>query len=891
MSSFKVTKFFGLLLLGTLSSIVFSSCEQETILLINQSTLSIKDDGGSSSLSFTANKAWTASSDQGWCKVTPGSGDASDNNNVSIIINCEPNTTYDSRSCTITIQCAELTKTIAVTQDTNLGLLISPSSFEISNAAQNVTIEVKTNVQYEVVVDASCTSWINIVSTKGLSTNTVTLAISENKDYEGREGIITISQKGGSISETVTIKQNQTNGLFVLNTEYDLSNDSHQLGVEIKANIDYEVVSNASWIKYVETKALKSSTVILDISANEEYDTRTGTVTVRQKGGNLEGIITIKQAQNNGLFIDPKEISVSNQENVVQVEVRHNVDYDIVIPSEDRSWISIVETKALQTNTVVISVAANNNYDSRKSSITFKQKAGTLSSTLMITQAQKDAIFIEPTCYEVTPVEQTLSIPVKSNFEYEVLIEQACKDWITLIQTKGLGLSEVVLRISENGGAQREGVILIGNEQNNVIITIKQGKGGVVEIPDPVFKEYCITNFDLNGDGEISFSEASLVKEINVETDYIKSLSGIEAFVNLTYLKCVPKNYGWRWGDVPYGYGSLILYYINTGIEYQLDTLDLSKNVNLKELYCRGNSIKSLDLRANTKLQVLDCMANPLNYLDISTCLELESLTCAGTDLPSLSVKPYQYLRYLECGYALYSDLDISNNSLLQELSCSNMRLTNLDLSKSTRLKNLTCDGNNLTQLDLSHNAYLESVSCSNNSLETIDLKNNPVLVNFQCVGNNFETLDFSGNPLLDFIYCANNQLKEINIDNNPLLGSLWCTNNQLTSLNLKNKDYLRNLLCDSNQIEELDLSNKPRMYDLSCSFNKLTKLDITGDVDLQRVYCYHNNLNTLDLSTNTSLTTVNCTSNPYLTDIWVKSGQTFQSFEYDSGVATIHFK
>lgn len=878
-------------IIGIICIIGVSSCEPETILLVSQTTLSVTDDGGTSSLSFTANKAWTASSDQSWCKVSPSSGDASEKNNVTISVSCDANTTYDSRSCTITVQCAELSKTISVTQETNLGLLISQSSYEITNAAQNVSIEVKANVQYDVTIDAACSNWVKLVSSKGLTTNTVTLAISENTDYDGREGKVTISQKGGTLSETVIIKQGQMNGLFVLTPEYELSNAAHQLSVEIKANIDFEVVSNNDWIKYVETKALKTSTVVLDISANEGYDSRTGTVSVRQKGGGLEGTITIKQDQNAGLFIDPKEISVNNQENVVEVEVKHNVDYDIIIPHDAKDWIKTIETKALQTRTISFLVASNEGYDSRKAPITFKQKGGALSATLMITQDQKDGIFIETTEYDVASNEQVITIPVKANVRYDVSIEDKSKDWIQYIQTKGLSSSEVVLQISENEGAAREGKIVVGNDKINIIVTIKQGKGGVAEIPDAVFKDYCIKNFDKNGDGEISYSEAALVREIRVDTDYIKTLSGIEAFVNLTYLSCVPQNYGWHWGTVPYGYGSIVLYYINTGIEYQLDALDLSKNTKLKELHCRGNSIQSLDLRANTSLQILDCMANPLTTLDISNCLDLERLECAGTNIPSLDISAYKYLRHLDCGYSLYNTIDISNNPLLQVLYCSGMRLTTLDLSKAIRLKELNCDRNNLTSLDLSHNSYLERVNCSENLLEVVELHNNPVLVDFQCVSNKLKTLDFSDCPLLDFIYCTKNQLTSINIDNNPLLGALWCAENKLTTLALSDKVYLRTLICDNNQIEELDVSHKPQLYDLYCTNNKLTKIDITDDTSLQRFWCYSNLLTTLDLSTNTSLTSVYCTNNPYLTDIWVNAGQTFEEFKYDDHIATVHFK
>lgn len=59
-----------------------------------------------------------------------------------------------------------------------------------------------------------------------------------------------------------------------------------------------------------------------------------------------------------------------------------------------------------------------------------------------------------------------------------------------------------------------------------------------VNIPDPNFKSYCVQNFDNDGDGEISYEEALTVTTINVNTDDICTLKGVEHFTNLSILNC-----------------------------------------------------------------------------------------------------------------------------------------------------------------------------------------------------------------------------------------------------------------------------------------------------------------------------------------------------------------
>ena len=53
---------------------------------------------------------------------------------------------------------------------------------------------------------------------------------------------------------------------------------------------------------------------------------------------------------------------------------------------------------------------------------------------------------------------------------------------------------------------------------------------------DEAFKEYCLNNFDTNGDGKLSQAEADEVYDINVEGLEVVSLKGIEHFTNIEFI-------------------------------------------------------------------------------------------------------------------------------------------------------------------------------------------------------------------------------------------------------------------------------------------------------------------------------------------------------------------
>lgn len=57
-----------------------------------------------------------------------------------------------------------------------------------------------------------------------------------------------------------------------------------------------------------------------------------------------------------------------------------------------------------------------------------------------------------------------------------------------------------------------------------------------LRIKDPVFRIYCLENFDLNNDDMIFSEEAQLVREMEIEDMPINSLAGIEYFRNLVQL-------------------------------------------------------------------------------------------------------------------------------------------------------------------------------------------------------------------------------------------------------------------------------------------------------------------------------------------------------------------
>lgn len=410
--------------------------------------------------------------------LSPSSGSAADGD-ITVKITCSANTTYDARSAVVTVRLEDMSESITITQDTGVGLIVSPTTLDLTNAAQDIEIEVQKNVQYSITIDDAGKSWITHTGTKGLSSEKASFSIAANDSYDNREAKITFKQTDGSLSETVVVRQSQTNGLFITTPEYDLSNEAHTISVEIKANVQFEVTSEAEWIKYVETKALTPSSVVLSIEANESYDNRTGAVLVKQTNGDLTGTITINQKQTDYLSVTPTSFYLTNEGQSVTVEIKDNVCYSVIIPDDARSWISVqsnTQTKALTDDKVVLAIAQNSSYDNREASVTIKQTDGPLAETVKITQAQTDGLFITTPEYNLSNESHTLSVEVQANVSFEVTPEA---EWIHYVQTKALNSSTITLTIDANETYDsRTGKVSVKQSNGNLTgeITVNQAE-------------------------------------------------------------------------------------------------------------------------------------------------------------------------------------------------------------------------------------------------------------------------------------------------------------------------------------------------------------------------------------------------------------------------------
>jgi Leucine-rich repeat (LRR) protein len=334
---------------------------------------------------------------------------------------------------------------------------------------------------------------------------------------------------------------------------------------------------------------------------------------------------------------------------------------------------------------------------------------------------------------------------------------------------------------------------------NTNLICFSSSTEEVVDIPDANFKKCLLKDktINTNHDGEIQLSEAQNYKgKIHVYSKNIKSLKGIEHFINIYELNCR---------------------------DNKLTQVDVSKNINIRVLHLGSNKLKQLNISKNIKLYELNCGNNLLKKLDVSNNVELANLYCSRNRLTQLNIDKSIKLYTLDCSANQLTQLDISKNIKLKEVSCSENQLTQLDVLENIRLTRLSCQSNKIKRLDVSKNINLQVFSCGINQLIQLDLSNNSKLERLYCNTCQLTQLDISKNTKLTTLNCENNKLTQLDINKHTLLRSFSCRDNRLTQLDVSKNISLESLRCSYNQLTQLDVSNNPKLIYLYCSRNKLS--------------------------------------------------------------------
>lgn len=433
-------------------------------------------EGGSTTLSFTATEAWTAtvSNDRAetWCSVEPSSGTKG---NHTLVIKAKPNEEFDNKSAVIQLKSNSTTKTINVSQKQKNALTLTANKFELSDIGGEFEVEIKANVKYDYSIDEKGKEWISFVKSRALNTTYLLFKAAMNESEEKREAEIKITD--GTLTETIKVYQSAAGpNIIISQNEYAIGSDEEEITVEVSSNVNVEVeMPEVDWIKENTSRSYSTHTYHYIVSANETYDNRQAVILFKNKENELEEKVIISQAQKDAIVIAEKQYTIPCAGGNLDFKVSANIDFKVEIEGE---WIKQVESRGLTEKTLYFDITENTNDDSREGKIILTGE--TISQKITVKQNGKTSFAISTQTVEVGSETETFQLTVTSNIGYKI---EPNVDWIKEVESRAADTYVHTFEVSANPTTKaREGVIVVCNDEEVCIpVTVRQKGGTPVE--------------------------------------------------------------------------------------------------------------------------------------------------------------------------------------------------------------------------------------------------------------------------------------------------------------------------------------------------------------------------------------------------------------------------
>ena len=462
---------------GSVKKTLTVTQKQKDALLLTSNKVELEAEGGDFSIELQANVEVTYEIESGaqtW--LTPVARSRGLTSSF-LAFHAEANEEAEARQAVIKLAGGNgLTEEVTVYQiGTGPALVLSQSEYIVSSAGETIQVELRSNTAYEIEMPG--VDWLRKNSSRSLSTYTHYFIVDPNETYDARSAVIRFIDRENGIEQTVTVTQMQRDAIVVAQNVYQIGVEGGALNFAVQANVDFTVSTNADWITQVEARGLTERMLCFEVTPNEGEEMREAVITL--ESGSVKQTIKVQQfGKMEEPFIDLslQEYKVGNAGGTFQIDVRTNIEYQVIIP--DESWI--IET-AYDGITHFFEVLLNDTYDARTAEIRFVNTEKGIEKTVTVTQEALYDILIEQSSYEIGAEGGVLDLPLQANMDFEVTTSE---DWITQISARGLTEQVLHFNVEENPQVKERTAIITISSPNvtHEIQVVQRGKAPTLKI-------------------------------------------------------------------------------------------------------------------------------------------------------------------------------------------------------------------------------------------------------------------------------------------------------------------------------------------------------------------------------------------------------------------------
>ncbi len=253
-------------------------------------------------LKITADAEWTAqiadAESASWLQISPTSGTG----NGTLTLSATDNNTKAIRSASVNLKMGNITRQIAVTQQSKY-IYLSQSAIEVSSKPNDFELSVSSSSNWTVSIPQNMASWASASATSGKGDETIVFHFADNPSSKERNGEITVKLNDG---QTVVANIRQKPRYLTLSTpliQLFAKGGSNTLNVSTDGTLAYE--KQGDWFSLLCTNA-ETGTYTLSAAPNATNAKREGTVTFRltdlRQGDALTAVLKVVQVAEGSSF-------------------------------------------------------------------------------------------------------------------------------------------------------------------------------------------------------------------------------------------------------------------------------------------------------------------------------------------------------------------------------------------------------------------------------------------------------------------------------------------------------------------------------------------------------------------------------------------------------------
>ena len=328
-------------------------------------TLDFDKDGGTKTITITAEAAWGIKTSDSWISVTPSSGSAGSH---MLSINVLENNSTSERSGYVYVNIGSSSKLQIPVVQKGLYIEVKPTSLSFSADAESKQLEISSNTDWSIT---SLPDWLTASSQSGKNSQTITLKSQLNTSASSRNGKIIIEKQGQSLSAVVDVLQEGLN-LSVDNNSLQFGADASTQNIVINTLAGWTASCSEGWITLSQASGTGKSTLSISVEENNGDNYRTGSV--RILAGELNQTITITQ-QGKYFNITESDKTFTSKGGTLQISFSTNDSWTASV-SDNASWLTLSSRSGSGDAVINITAADNASMKSRESMIVITPSNG-----------------------------------------------------------------------------------------------------------------------------------------------------------------------------------------------------------------------------------------------------------------------------------------------------------------------------------------------------------------------------------------------------------------------------------------------------------------------------------------------------------------------------------